>query len=50
MIDPEPSDTTAADSLSDLPDVEITEFGGIQVAYLPGVDDAWISGWVDVPL
>ncbi|WP_276271082.1 hypothetical protein [Haloarcula litorea] len=30
-------------------DVEITEFGGLRVAHLPDEDDAWISGWVDVP-
>jgi len=30
-------------------EVEIEEFGGIRVAYLPGADDAWISGWVEVP-
>jgi len=29
--------------------VEIEEFGGIKVAHLPTDDDAWISGWVDVP-
>ncbi|WP_324663233.1 hypothetical protein [Haloarcula sediminis] len=29
--------------------VEIAEFGGVTVAYLPEADDAWISGWVDVP-
>ncbi|MFC7028665.1 hypothetical protein ACFQJ5_15645 [Halomicroarcula sp. GCM10025324] len=30
-------------------DVEITEFGGIRVAYVPGEGESWISGWVDVP-
>jgi len=30
-------------------DVEIAEFGGIKVAHLPEADDAWISGWVEVP-
>jgi len=30
-------------------DVEIEEFGGIRVAHLPDTDDAWISGWVEVP-
>ncbi|MBX0286213.1 hypothetical protein [Haloarcula salinisoli] len=30
-------------------DVEIEEFSGIRVAHLPEVDDAWISGWVEVP-
>ena len=30
-------------------EVEIEAFGGIRVAHLPAVDDAWISGWVDVP-
>ncbi|MFC6973840.1 hypothetical protein ACFQL1_02820 [Halomicroarcula sp. GCM10025709] len=31
------------------PSVEVTEFGGIRVAYVPGDGEAWISGWVDVP-
>jgi hypothetical protein len=31
------------------PSVEITEFGGIRVAYVPDEGEAWISGWVDVP-
>jgi len=30
-------------------DVEIEEFGGIRVAHVPESDDAWISGWVEVP-
>ncbi|MBX0293358.1 hypothetical protein [Haloarcula nitratireducens] len=30
-------------------EVEIREFGGRTVAYLPDADDAWICGWVDVP-
>ena len=30
-------------------EVEIDEFSGIKVAYLPEVDEAWISGWVEVP-
>jgi hypothetical protein len=30
-------------------EVEIEEFSGLTVAYLPEVDDAWISGWVEVP-
>lgn len=31
-------------------DVEIADCSGITVAYLPETDDdAWISGWVDVP-
>lgn len=30
-------------------EVEIEEFDDIKVAYLPEADDAWISGWVDVP-
>jgi len=30
-------------------DVEIEEFGGIRVAHLPETEDAWISGWVEVP-
>ncbi|MDS0281040.1 hypothetical protein [Haloarcula onubensis] len=30
-------------------DVEIEEFGGITVAHLPDSDEAWISGWVEVP-
>ncbi|MFC7019624.1 MULTISPECIES: hypothetical protein [Haloarcula] len=30
-------------------DVEVTEFGGIRVAYVPGEGESWISGWVDVP-
>jgi hypothetical protein len=30
-------------------DVEIEEFSGLRVAHLPEADDAWISGWVEVP-
>ncbi len=30
-------------------DVEITEFSGQLVAYRPDADEAWISGWVEVP-
>ncbi|MFC7077491.1 hypothetical protein [Haloarcula halophila] len=37
-----------ADLSPDQP-VEVTEFGGLGVAYVPSEDEAWISGWVDVP-
>ena len=30
-------------------EVEIEAFGGIRVAHLPEADDAWITGWVEVP-
>ncbi len=30
-------------------EVKIEEFGGIKVAHHPERDEAWISGWVDVP-
>jgi len=30
-------------------EVEIEAFGGIRVAHLPADDEAWISGWVEVP-
>ena len=33
----------------ELTEVEIEEVGGIKVAHLPAADDAWISGWVEVP-
>jgi len=30
-------------------DVEIEQCSGLTVAHLPATDDAWISGWVEVP-
>jgi len=30
-------------------EVEIEEFSGLTVAHLSEADDAWISGWVEVP-
>jgi len=30
-------------------EVEIAECSGLTVAYLPEKNDAWISGWVEVP-
>ncbi|MDS0257823.1 hypothetical protein NDI56_00210 [Haloarcula sp. S1CR25-12] len=30
-------------------EVEIEECSGLTVAHLPETDDAWISGWVEVP-
>ena len=49
MTDPTAFDRQEPDETPESAGIEISEFGGIRVAYEPDVDGAWISGWVDVP-
>ncbi|MBX0321967.1 hypothetical protein EGH21_02865 [Halomicroarcula sp. F13] len=55
MTEPEHAHDRRRDDMADrveqwrASDVEITEFSGRTVAYLPDVEESWICGWVDVP-